>query len=53
MEYNVSATKYLFWFVEIRETARLLGNHIMDEISEYFDSVEQRRDYMKKLYSRC
>ncbi len=29
MEYNASATKHLFWFVETRETARLLGNHSM------------------------
>ena len=32
MEYNASATKHLFWFVETRETARLLGNHSMDEV---------------------
>ena len=31
MEYNASATKHLFWFVETRETARLLGSHSMDE----------------------
>ena len=31
MEYNASATKQLFWFVETRETARLLGSHSMDE----------------------
>ena len=32
MEYNASATKHLFWFVETRETARLLGSHTMDEV---------------------
>ncbi|MCI8280841.1 MAG: DUF1819 family protein [Lachnospiraceae bacterium] len=31
MEYNASATKYLFWFVETRETARLLETHSMDQ----------------------
>lgn len=32
MEYNASATKHLFWFVETRETARLLENHSMEEV---------------------
>lgn len=32
MEYNASATKHLFWFVETRETARLLEIHSMDEV---------------------
>ncbi len=34
MEYNASATKHLFWFVETRETARLLGSHSMDEVRQ-------------------
>lgn len=32
MEYNASATKHRFWFVETRETARLLENHSMEEV---------------------
>ena len=31
MEYNASATKHLFWFVETRETARLLGSHGLEK----------------------
>lgn len=34
MDYNASATKYLFWFVETRETARLLNANSMDEIRD-------------------
>ena len=34
MEYNASATKHLFWFVETRETARLLGTHSKDEVRQ-------------------
>lgn len=34
MEYSAGATKHLFWFVETRETARLLGNHSMDEVRQ-------------------
>ena len=34
MDYNASATKHLFWFVETKETARLLGNYSMDEIKQ-------------------
>ena len=34
MDYNASATKHLFWFVETRETARLLSNYSMDEIRQ-------------------
>lgn len=32
MEYNASAVKYLFWFVETKETARLLNANSMDEV---------------------
>lgn len=34
MEYKASTTKYRFWFVEARETVRLLGNHSMDEVKQ-------------------
>ncbi len=34
MEYSAGATKHLFWFVETRETARLLGNHSMDAVRQ-------------------
>ncbi|MCI8658744.1 MAG: DUF1819 family protein [Lachnospiraceae bacterium] len=32
MEYSAGATKHLFWFVETRETARLLRDHSTDEV---------------------
>ena len=34
MEYNASVTKFLFWFVETRETARLLGSCSMNEVRQ-------------------
>ena len=34
MEYSASATKHLFWFVETKETARLLEDHTMDEVRQ-------------------
>lgn len=49
MEYNASATKYLFWFVETRETARLLGNHSMDEVRQI---VIDENLYQQKSESR-
>ncbi len=49
MEYNASATKYLFWFVETRETARLLGNHTMDEVRQI---VIDENLYQQKSESR-
>lgn len=49
MEYNASATKYLFWFVETRETARLLGNHSMDEVKQI---VIDKNLYQQKSNSR-
>ena len=33
-DYNASSVKYNFWFVETRETARLLSVHTMDEIRQ-------------------
>ena len=49
MEYNASATKHLFWFVETRETARLLGNHSMDEVRQI---VIEENLYQQKSDSR-
>ncbi len=49
MEYNASATKYLFWFVETRETARLLGNHSMDKVRQI---VLEENLYQQKSESR-
>lgn len=49
MEYNASATKHLFWFVETRETARLLGSHTMDEVRQI---VIDENLYQQKSESR-
>ena len=49
MEYNASATKHLFWYVETRETARLLGNHSMDEVRQI---VINENLYQQKSNSR-
>lgn len=49
MEYNASATKYLFWFVETRETARLLNAHSMDEVRQI---VIEDNLYQQKQESR-
>lgn len=48
-EYNASAVKHLFWFVETRETARLLGNHSMDEVRQI---VIDENLYQQKSESR-
>ena len=49
MNYNASATKYRFWFVETRETARLLGSHSMDEARQI---VIDENLYQQKSESR-
>ncbi len=49
MEYNTSATKHLFWFVETRETARLLRNHSMDEVRQI---IIEENLYRQKSQSR-
>jgi hypothetical protein len=43
MEYNASTVKYRFWFVETRETARLLAEHTPEEA--------QRIAYEEKAYT--
>ncbi len=47
MEYNASATKYLFWFVEAKETARLLDQYTMDEVKGIV--VEQNLYQQKQM----
>lgn len=49
MEYIASATKHLFWFVETRETARLLCNHTMEEVKQI---VISENLYQQKSNSR-
>ncbi len=49
MEYSASATKHLFWVVETREIARLLGNHSMDEVRQI---VIDENLYQRKSNSR-
>lgn len=49
MDYNASATKYLFWFVETRETARLLLNKPIDEVKKI---VIEDNLYQQKSESR-
>lgn len=49
MEYNASATKYLFWFVETRETARLMGTYSIDEVRRI---VIEDNLYQQKSESR-
>ena len=49
MEYSASATKHLFWFVETRETARLLGTKSMDEVRQ---NVIEDNLYQQKSKSR-
>ena len=49
MDYNASATKYLFWFVETKETARLMGAYPMDEVRKI--GIEENL-YQQKSSSR-
>lgn len=49
MEYNASAVKHLFWFVEAKETARLLEAHTMDEVRKI---VIEQNLYRQKQESR-
>lgn len=46
MEYSASGVKYLLWFVETRETARLLKNHSSDEVREIVlnENIYQQKD---------
>ena len=49
MEYNASATKHRFWFVEAKETARLLNAYTMDEVREI---VLETNMYQQKQKAR-
>lgn len=46
MEYNASTVKYRFWFVETRETARLLAEHTPEEAQRiaYEGNLYQQKD---------
>lgn len=46
MEYSASSVKYLLWFVETRETARLMKDHSPDDVREMVltDNVYQQKD---------
>lgn len=46
MEYSASGVKYLLWFVETRETARLLKDHSPDEVREMVlnENIYQQKD---------
>jgi len=46
MEYSASGVKYLLWFVETRETARLLKDHSPDEVREMAlnENIYQQKD---------
>lgn len=48
MEYNASATKHLLWFVETKETARLLMDHPMDE-----DRLDLAKKVERSLSTLC
>ena len=49
MEYSASSVKYLLWFVEMRETIRLLQDHSMEEVRQM---VIDQNIYQQKLRSR-
>ena len=49
MEYSASGVKYLLWFVETRETARLLKDHSPDEVREMVlnENIYQQKDHSR------
>ena len=49
MEYSASAVKYLFWFVETRETAKMLLDYSPDEVRNI---VIEQNTYQQKNRSR-
>ena len=49
MEYSASSVKYLLWFVETRETARMLKGHSPEEIRNI---VLEENTYQQKDRSR-
>ncbi|MBR3244377.1 MAG: DUF1819 family protein [Parasporobacterium sp.] len=46
MDYSASSVKYSFWFVETRETARLLKDRTLDETRIYIceENIYQQKD---------
>ena len=46
MEYSASGVKYLLWFMETRETVRLLKDHSQDEVREMVieENIYQQKD---------
>lgn len=49
MEYSAGSVKYLLWFMEMKETVRLLQNHSIEEVH---DIVIQENIYQQKADSR-
>ncbi len=49
MDYNAGATKYRFWFVETKETAKLLNDQSWNEVR---DIVVQKNIYQQKSKQR-
>lgn len=49
MEYSAGSVKYLFWFMETKETVRLLQDHNIDEVH---DIVLQDNVYQQKAENR-
>ena len=51
MEYSASAMKYSFWFVETRETARMLIDHSPEEVRGIVieENVYQQRDRSRTI----
>ena len=36
MEYSAASVKFLLWYVETKETAKLLQDHTFDEIKKWY-----------------
>lgn len=49
MEYSAGSVKYLLWFMETKETVRLLQNHSMEEVR---DIVIKENIYQQKTEDR-
>ena len=49
MEYNASATKHLFWFMETKETAKLLLSEDMERVRQ---RVIDENLYNQKAHAR-
>ena len=49
MEYSASSVKYLLWFMETKDTVRLLQNHSMTELREI---ILQENVYQQKSKNR-